>query len=166
LIDQVKVDQDDKIRLFREQGLSRKELMTLATFSREKRFAAGASIFQEGDEGNEMFVILEGRVMISKYIPGGGEEALAILGRGEFFGEMALIDRAPRSADARAFGAPVTVLSLDEATVEQLLTMDAAAALEFLQLLCRLITQRLREIDEKVIGWRIMSGDRGESALA
>ena len=74
LVDQVKVDRDDKIRLFREQGLSRRELMTLATFSREKRFPGGASIFQEGDEGNEMYVVLEGRVMISKFIPGGPGE--------------------------------------------------------------------------------------------
>jgi CRP-like cAMP-binding protein len=159
----VKVEPSDKIRLFREQGLSRRELMTLATFSKEKRFAAGASLFQEGDEGGEMYVILEGKTMISKYIPGAGEEALAILDRGDFFGEMSLIDGVPRSADARAYGGPLTVLALDQATVREILAMDAHAALEFLQLLCRLIANRLREIDEKVIGWKIMSGERNES---
>lgn len=166
LVNQVKVDSSDKIRLFREQGLSRKELMTLATFSKEKRFPAGSSIFQEGDEGTEMYIVLEGRAMISKYIPGAGEEALAILERGDFFGEMALIDGTPRSADAQAHGAPLTVLALDEATVQEILSMDAAASLEFLQLLCRLVTHRLREIDEKVIGWRILSGERDETASA
>ncbi|HUO86226.1 MAG TPA: cyclic nucleotide-binding domain-containing protein, partial [Thermoanaerobaculia bacterium] len=90
LADAVKVESSDKIRLFREQGLSRRELMTLATFSEEKRFPESAYVFQEGDEGRELYVILEGRVMICKYIPGGGEEALAILDRGEFFGEMSL----------------------------------------------------------------------------
>ncbi len=159
---EVKVESTDKIRLFREQGLSRRELMTLATFSREERFAAGASLFQEGDEGAEMYVVLEGRVMISKFIPGAGEEALAILERGEFFGEMALIDGEPRSADARAFGGPLTVLTLDQATVREILAMDAHAALEFMQLLCRLIANRLREIDEKVVGWRILSGERNQ----
>jgi CRP-like cAMP-binding protein/Flp pilus assembly protein TadD len=162
----VEVEPSDKIRLFREQGLSRRELITLATFSREKRFAAGASLFQEGDEGSEMYVVLEGRVMISKYIPGAGEEALAILQRGDFFGEMSLIDGEPRSADARAHGGPLTVLALDQGTVREVLAMDAHAALEFLQLLCRLIANRLREIDEKVIGWRIMSGERNESVSA
>jgi CRP-like cAMP-binding protein len=162
----VKVEPSDKIRLFREQGLSRRELMTLATFSREKRFASGASLFQEGDEGSEMYIILEGRVMISKYIPGAGEEALAILERGDFFGEMSLIDGEPRSADARAHGSPLTVLALDQGTVREVLAMDPHAALEFLQLLCRLIANRLREIDEKVIGWRIMSGERNESVSA
>lgn len=162
----VKVEPSDKVRLFREQGLSRRELITIATFSKEKRFASGASLFQEGDEGSEMYIILEGRVMISKFIPGAGEEALAILERGDFFGEMSLIDGEPRSADARAHGGPLTVLALDQGTVKEVLAMDPHAALEFLQLLCRLVANRLREIDEKVIGWRIMSGERNESVSA
>jgi CRP/FNR family transcriptional regulator, cyclic AMP receptor protein len=162
----IKVEDSDKIRLFREQGISRKELITLAAFSKEKRYATGASLFQEGDEGSEMYVILEGRAMISKFIPGAGEEALAILERGDFFGEMSLIDGEPRSADARAYGGPLTVLALDQATVHEVIAMDPHAALEFLQLLCRLIGNRLREIDDKVIGWRIMSGERNESVSA
>jgi CRP/FNR family transcriptional regulator, cyclic AMP receptor protein len=162
----VKVEPSDKIRLFREQGLSRRELMTLATFSKEKHFAAGASLFQEGDEGAEMYVVLDGRAMISKFIPGAGEEALAILERGDFFGEMSLIDGEPRSADARAYGGTLTVLALDQATVREVLSLDPHAALEFLQLLCRLVANRLREIDEKVVGWRIISGERNESVSA
>jgi CRP/FNR family cyclic AMP-dependent transcriptional regulator len=162
----VTVEPSDKIRLFREQGLNRRELMTLATFSKEKRFAAGAYLFQEGDEGSEMYVVLEGRVVISKFIPGAGEEALAILERGDFFGEMSLIDGEPRSADAKAHAGPLTVLALDQGTVREILAMDPHAALEFLQLLCRLVAGRLREIDEKVIGWRIMSGERNESVSA
>jgi CRP/FNR family transcriptional regulator, cyclic AMP receptor protein len=162
----IKVEENDKIRLFREQGISRKELITLAAFSKEKRFAAGASLFQEGDAGSEMYVILEGRALISKYIPGAGEEALAILERGDFFGEMSLIDGEPRSAEARAYSGPLTVLALDQSTVHEVLSMDPDAALEFLQLLCRLIATRLREIDEKVISWRIMSGERNESVSA
>jgi len=162
----VKVESSDKIRLFREQGLSRRELMTLATFSKEKKFPEGAFLFQEGDKGAEMYVVLEGKAMISKFIPGAGEEALAILERGDFFGEMALIDGEPRSADAKAYSGPLTVLALDQSTVKEVLAMDPHAALEFLQLLCRLVANRLREIDEKVIGWRILSGERTESSLS
>ena len=51
-----------------------------------------------------MYVVLEGRIMISKYIPGAGEEALAFLERGDYFGEMALIENQPRSADAKSDG--------------------------------------------------------------
>ena len=160
------VDSEVKMRLFREQGLSNHELLALATFSRERTYPGGAVIFAEGDPGREMYVVLEGRVRISKFIPGGGEEALAILERGDFFGEMALIDGQPRSADARAHGAPVTVLALDEATIKEVLTVDPEASLEFLQLLCRLVAKRLREIDEKVIGWRIMAGQSNAAATA
>jgi CRP-like cAMP-binding protein len=104
--------------------------------------------------------------MICKYIPGGGEEALAILDRGDFFGEMALLDGEPRSADARAYGGALTVLALDQATVREVLGLDPDAALDFLRLLCRLLADRLREIDEKVIGWRILAGPRSESMSA
>ncbi len=154
----VSVDSDTKIRLLQEQGLSHSELMTLATFSREKRFPAGSSIFEEGDEGKEMYVILEGQARICKIIPGVGEEALAILGRGDFFGEMSLIDGEPRSAEAKAHAGPVTVLALDQTTFREILAMDAHASLELLQLLCRLLSRRLMEMNAKLVGWSILAG--------
>ncbi len=162
----VEIAADDKVRLLREQGLTGKELTTLATFSRELRFVSGSALFEEGDEGHEMYVILEGRVLISKYIPGAGEEALAILERGDFFGEMSLIDGEPRSADARAHDGPATVLALDQGTIQEMLSLDPAASLEFVKLLCRLVAKRLREIDEKVVTWRIFAGDRSETVSA
>ena len=165
-IDAVAVAPEDKLRVFQEQGLSGKELTTLATFSRELHFEPGSALFEEGDEGHEMYVVMEGNVLISKYIPGAGEEALAILERGDFFGEMSLIDGELRSADARAHGGPLTVLALDQGTIQEMLALDPQASLDFLKLLCRLIAKRLREIDEKVIGWRILSGERNQSASA
>ncbi len=113
-----------------------------------------------------MYVVLEGRVLITKYIPGAGEEALAILERGDFFGEMSLIDGELRSADARAHGGPLTVLAIDQGTIQEMLALDPQASLDFMKLLCRLVAKRLREIDEKVIGWRILSGERNQSASA
>ena len=155
----VDVGSHDKIELFREQGLSGAELETLANFSSVKRYPGGTFLFREGDEGHEMYVVLEGRVMISKFIPGGGEEALAILDRGDFFGEMSLIDGEPRSADAKAFKGPTTVVTFDDQTLGEILAMDARAARSFMVLLCRLICKRMREIDEKITSWRIMAGD-------
>jgi len=157
---------EDKLKVLQEQGLSGKELTTLATFSREIHFDGGTSLFEEGDEGHEMYVVLEGKVVISKYIPGAGEEALAILERGDFFGEMSLIDGELRSADARAHGGPLTVLAIDQGTIQEMLALDPQASLDFLKLLCRLVAKRLREIDEKVIGWRILSGERNQTASA
>ena len=154
----VDVGSDDKIELFREQGLSGAELETLANFSSVKRYPGGTFLFREGDKGHEMYVVLEGQVMISKFIPGGGEEALAILDRGDFFGEMSLIDGEPRSADAKAFQGPATVVTFDDQTLGEIMAMDPRAAHSFMMLLCRLICKRMREIDEKVVSWRIMAG--------
>lgn len=150
----------ETMQLLAEKGLSGAELQTLANFSNVKRYPGGTYLFHEGDAGSEMYVVLEGKVMISKFIPGGGEEALAILQRGDFFGEMSLIDGAPRSADAKAFQGPVTVVTFDQQTLDEVELVDPRASIDFIRLLCQLMSQRLREIDEKVTGWRIMSGHR------
>lgn len=162
----VEVDPEEKIQFFQEQGLSHQELMTLATFCRERRFADGELLFREGDRSDELYAVVEGRALISKFIPGGGDEALAVLGRGEFFGEMALVDGRPRSADARAHEGPLTVLALEGKTVRELLNLDPAASLEFLELLCRLMTRRLAEIDDKVVSWQILDLYRQQDQAA
>ncbi|HSP35723.1 MAG TPA: cyclic nucleotide-binding domain-containing protein [Thermoanaerobaculia bacterium] len=155
---EVTVKSEEKVDLFRERGLSATEMKLLATFSTEERLREGSTIFREGDKGDKLYIVLDGRVRISKFIPGVGEEALAVLDRGEFFGEMALIDDAPRSADAKAHEADATVLSIDRATLNEILSMDPHASLQFLNLLCRMISRRLREINDKIVQWKYMSG--------
>jgi CRP/FNR family transcriptional regulator, cyclic AMP receptor protein len=155
---QVTVKSEDKVDLFKERGLSAAEMKLLATFSSEERFREGSMIFREGERGDKLFIVLDGRVRISKFIPGVGEEALAVLDRGDFFGEMALIDDKPRSADAKAHEQDATVLSIDRATLNEILSMDPHASLQFLNLLCRMISRRLREINDKIVQWKYMSG--------
>ncbi|HVE71129.1 MAG TPA: cyclic nucleotide-binding domain-containing protein [Thermoanaerobaculia bacterium] len=155
---QVTVKSEDKVDLFRERGLSAAEMKLLATFSTEERFREGSMIFREGEKGDKLFIVLDGRVRISKFIPGVGEEALTVLDRGDFFGEMALIDEKPRSADAKSHDGDATVLSIDRATLNEILSMDPHASLQFLNLLCRMISRRLREINDKIVQWKYMSG--------
>ena len=155
---QVTVKSEDKVDLFKERGLSAAEMKLLATFSTEERFREGSTMFREGEKGDKLYIVLDGRVRISKFIPGVGEEALAVLDRGDFFGEMALIDDKPRSADAKAHETDATVLSIDRATLNEILSMDPHASLQFLNLLCRMISRRLREINEKIVQWKYMSG--------
>ena len=157
-VQQVTVKSEDKVDLFRERGLSAAEMKLLATFSSEERFREGSMIFREGERGDKLYIVLDGRVRISKFIPGVGEEALAVLDRGDFFGEMALIDDKPRSADAKSHEQDATVLSIDRATLNEILSMDPHASLQFLNLLCRMISRRLREINDKIVQWKYMSG--------
>lgn len=154
----ISIELDRKIKLLQEQGLSAKELRLLAAFSTEELYNQNEFIFREGDKGDKLYIILDGKVRITKNIPGVGDEALAILGKGDFFGEMALVDNATRSADARAHVNGTTVLTISRSVLNEILLVDVESAYQFLCILCRILTQRLREINLKIIQWRLMSG--------
>ena len=153
------IDLDAKRKLFAEQKLPSLEINFLSLLSREVKLRPGEVIFREGEPGDRMYVVLEGRVMISKFIPGAGEEALAFLERGDYFGEMALIERQPRSADAKAHDAGgAVVLSIPQDVVDGLLDIRKVSAVGLLRILCRLVSKRLREVDDKLITWYILAG--------
>ncbi len=156
--DDFRVDLASKRKLFQEQKLASLEINFLASLSREKKFAPNQEIFREGETGNEMYVLLEGRVMISKYIPGAGEEALAFLERGDYFGEMALIDNEQRSADAKASDQGAVVLAIPREVLEGILDIHRVSSPRLLRLLCTMAAGRLRELDDKIIGWFILAG--------
>ncbi len=155
--ERIHIPESAKVDLLREQGLSAQELRLLATYSVEETFAANTLIFAEGERGDSLSIVVDGSVRISRMVPGSGEECLAVLGRGEVFGEMALIDDQPRSADARAHTGGCTVFSVDRTLLEEVLAMDPDAAVQFLGLLCRLLCRRLRAMNERLVAWRVMA---------
>lgn len=158
--DDFRVDMPTKRSLFQEQRLSSLEINLLSTLSRERRYNPGEVIFHEGEQGDEMFVILSGTVLISKFIPGAGDEALTFLGRGDYFGEMALIDGQPRSAGARAHDDGVTVLTIPRDVVGGLLDIERVSSLRLLRLLCSMVALRLRESNGKLLGWYLLSAGK------
>ena len=109
-----------------------------------KEFPDKTVIFRQGDIGDNMYVILEGKVEI--YTEKGGREVSLTLRRaGEFIGEMALLTREVRSANARAAG-PVRLLSLDKKNFLSRVHEDPTIALRLVELL----SLRLRESTEEV----------------
>ena len=64
------------------------------------RYTKGQVLFREGDDGEEMYIVQSGRVAIKKKVRDGTDATLAVLEKGDFFGEMALLERLPRSATA------------------------------------------------------------------
>jgi len=155
---EISIDLDKKLKLLQERGLSAKELRLLAAFSGEELYNQDEVIFREGSKGDKLYIILEGKVRIVKNIPGIGEEALAILEKGDFFGEMALVDNEPRSAEAKAHVNGTTVLTISRGVLNEILSVDVESAYQFISILCRILTQRLREINLKIIQWRLMAG--------
>lgn len=155
---QFQIDLSAKRQLFEEQRLSAMEISFLSSLSKAKKLSPGEVIFREGEPGDRMYVVLEGQVMISKHIPGAGEEALAFLDRGDYFGEMALIENQSRSADAKAHSAGAVVLAIPREVVEGVLDIRKVTSLRLLKILCSLVAKRLREIDDKIVGWFMLAG--------
>src|SRR3984885_15998963 len=81
-------------------GLPAAYLRRIADIGSEEEHNGATTVFQEGDKGDKFYLILDGAVRISRMVPGMGEEALAVLKGGAYFGEMALIDDFPRWAPA------------------------------------------------------------------
>lgn len=84
------------------EGLEANQLEQVAALVRSRTVDAGETVFREGDAGEAFYIVFRGSVEIGKATPGGGEERLAIRRAGEGFGEMALLNDAPRSASAVA----------------------------------------------------------------
>ncbi len=135
-----------KLDLFAEKGLSAAELRLVATTLAAESYEAGATLFLEGAPGDCLYIVADGTVQISKRVPGRGEKVLATLGRGEVFGEMALVDDQLRSADARAGDAGATVVALSRHDLDDVLQRPSEAASQFLLLVCRVLCHRFREM--------------------
>jgi CRP/FNR family transcriptional regulator, cyclic AMP receptor protein len=82
--------------------LADEEIRELMTVARRRTFRAGELIFHREDPGQVLYLIKEGKVKICLISPDGQEMTLTVLGKGEYFGEFALLDGLPRSTDAIA----------------------------------------------------------------
>jgi len=151
-------DLETRRDVLQEQPLSNMEVAFLSTLSGTRKLDGDEVVFREGDPGDDMYVVLEGKVVISKYLAGAGVEALAILERGEFFGEMALIDDMPRSADATAHEEGAVVLSIPREVLGGILDIHRVSSPRLLKILCLVVAKRLRSTDEKIFGWYMMAG--------
>jgi CRP-like cAMP-binding protein len=108
-----------------------------------RSYPRGEILFRQGDEATEMFVVLDGRIAIATQAGDGREAVVAVLERGGLFGELALFDGAPRSADGRALTDSV-VAALPYAKVKNVIQQRP----ELLWVLVRLLAERLRNTDE------------------
>lgn len=112
-------------------------------------YSAGERIFSQGDLGTEMFIIQEGEVEIVKHI-GGESHTLSRLEKGDFFGEMAVLEAMPRTADAVA-ATEVRVVAINGSRFDEMLRKNPEVAVRII----RKYSKRLREANtllEKLVG--------------
>lgn len=94
--------------------------------------AKGTVLFREGEPGSEMFVVQSGEVQLSRELRGEGEEVLAVLGAGEFFGEMSILNGKPRTATATVVN-DAQLLVLDPKTFEGMLRANTEIAVRMIK---------------------------------
>jgi cAMP-binding proteins - catabolite gene activator and regulatory subunit of cAMP-dependent protein kinases len=117
-------------------------------------YVAGDVIFQQGDLGTEMFIIQEGEVDIVKHI-NGESHSLSHLEKGDFFGEMAVLESVPRTADAVA-ATDVRALVINGARFDEMLRRNPEVAVRII----RKYSKRLREANtllERLVGREVDS---------
>ena len=120
----------------------------------------GEILFNEGDEGNQLYVVTEGKVKLGRTSPDGRENLLAILGPSQMFGELSLFDPGPRSATATAV-TDVTLRSLSHDALLPLLTEHPDVS----RALLHQLAARLRRTNE-VVGDLVFSDVPGRVAKA
>jgi CRP-like cAMP-binding protein len=125
-----------KVSLF--AGLPPEDLKQVAAIGLEQLYQDGEEIVHQGDLGDELFIIISGQVRVIK---GSGEE-LAIRGAGEYVGEMALLDQAPRSATLESKG-EVRLLSIEKDDFDSILRQRPEVSLAIITVLCERLRQRL-----------------------
>lgn len=131
------------------KGLGQVHVERIAEIAEEVSLKKGQVLFREGEPGDRLFAILDGKIRISRQIPGIGEEALAILEAGDHFGEMAIIDDDPRSGDALAHEA-CRLLTISKTAMQDLMFTDLTLAHEILWNLVRTLSERLRRSNDKM----------------
>jgi CRP/FNR family transcriptional regulator, cyclic AMP receptor protein len=121
------------------------QLAECAERFREVRFAKGAMVFARGDPGTHLYIVSEGQVRLAIATSEGRELSFQIVGPGDLFGELALLDGQSRSAEATAL-APTTAFSLERSDFHRLRATNPAISEAVIIFLCR----RLRDVSDKL----------------
>jgi CRP/FNR family transcriptional regulator, cyclic AMP receptor protein len=106
----------------------------------------GEIVFQEGDTGDQMFIIQEGRVKVTKSLSG-REHVLSTLGKGDFFGEMAIVNNVRRTATVTAVS-EVQLLAFNREGFLSMVTKNAKIALNIIDKLCRRLQNMNTQIQQ------------------
>lgn len=126
-------------------NLDDKKLREISKFTYEKKVKKGNVIFFQGEQGSTLYLIIKGRVKVVLIGESGKELVLAILKKGDFLGEMSIIEDEVRSATAIALESTV-LLAIDKENFLNFLMKDPRAMLGVLKEL----SKRLRNADEKI----------------
>ena len=131
------------------QGVPEAALEELLSTAQTVGYEKGAEIFAEGEPGFAMYLVVNGAVELTKAVSRSQAQRLALLDRGQVFGELSLFDDLPRSASATAF-VKTTVMRFPGQAFHKLLDAEQALAPQLLRNLVKKLSLRLRDADEEI----------------
>ena len=140
----------EKLHLPLFDGLTDEEKASLFGISEERSFSDGNVIIVEGEEGDNLFIVASGSVMVEKVTLDQQQEALISLGPGECFGELSLVDSHPRSATVRSIG-DTKVRVFKRVYIDEIFAKSPSVHHIILENLVRIMSGRLRRVDENLI---------------
>ncbi|HYV26938.1 MAG TPA: cyclic nucleotide-binding domain-containing protein [Candidatus Eisenbacteria bacterium] len=127
--------------------MDERQLASFLKYVEVVKFQPQATVFKKGEHGDALFLVLQGEVR-ARVILGGRESTLATLGVGECFGEMAVIDEGPRSADVIA-NTESLLIKISSGALKRLFHEAPALAAPFLMGLSKTISSRVRTLSKR-----------------
>jgi CRP/FNR family transcriptional regulator, cyclic AMP receptor protein len=134
-----------RIKIFAE--MDERQLASFLQYMEVIKFLPNAVIFNKGEHGDAMFLVLQGELR-ARVMVGGRESTLSIMGVGDCLGELAIIDESPRSADVLANTESI-LLKISAGALKQLFKEAPALAAPFLMSLSKTITSRVRTLTKR-----------------
>jgi CRP-like cAMP-binding protein len=138
------------------QELTAAEIDRIASIGRVVPYQKDMVLFHEGDAGEAFYVVLAGAIRISKSVPGKGDQTLAFMEQGGFFGEMALVDDFPRSATAIT-QQDTLVLFIERRPLLEVFQVEPVIGRKVLWAFCRTLSIRLRETNDRIVALSAMT---------
>lgn len=147
----------EDVKLLKEleifKDLSSFEILKVAKLLQSRSFAEGNKIVNQGEEGDSLFIVKSGKVIVTRENGKGKEETLATLGIGDHFGEIALIDEQPRSANVSA-ESNSKLLQIKKEDLDKLLSKNVDIAMKIYKAFAVALCKRLRDTNETIFLYR------------
>jgi len=126
------------------QGLENEDLQVLVPLFTPREIPAGKTVFLENMTGESLYLVERGEIVVSKMLAEGDEQILSRIGPGEVFGELAILDGAPRMATSRV-NSDAMVWRLERSDYERLCATHPATGLRLMRNLVSMFCQKLRD---------------------
>lgn len=127
------------------------QLKRIIQIAQRKEYKAGETLFVEGTSSDAMYIIEQGQIKITKSLSPDKEKTLNVLSDGDFFGEMAFLDRASRSATAKSITPAVIWNISSERFNKTVMATEPRIAVKILCKIIKILSKRLRDTDEEVV---------------